>query len=240
MKIRELYLKSFGKFTEKKLVFGDGVNVIYGHNEAGKTTVYTAIGAMLFGLERQRGRASQTDSYKTYQPWEYPTLYAGSMKFETGGKMFCIERNFYRNEKSARLFCETDGEELSVEQGDLTMLLGGVTGDLYFNTAAAGQLKMKPQDIVYSYLKNYIAGLAEGGSNELDVVRALEILEKKRKELEQKKRKEEAEIRKQIAAAEAKMNLTEKELAKSREQLFETQSLLEKMRVEAPKRDRGF
>ena len=55
-----------------------------------------------------------------------------------------------------RLICETDGEELSVEQGDLEMLLGDTGAELYFNTAAVGQLKMKPQDIIYSYLKNHI------------------------------------------------------------------------------------
>lgn len=219
MRIEELYLKSFGKFSGKRISFGDGINVIYGHNEAGKTTVYHAVGAMLFGLERQRGRASQTDGYKTYQPWEYPTVYAGSMRFETGGKIFCIERNFYQSEKSARLFCETDGEELCIEQGDLQMLLGEVTGELYFNTAAAGQMKMKPQDILGGYLKNHIAALEEEGSGELDVVQALSILEKKRKELEQQKKKSEAQLRRQIADLEAQSALVQQELGKSRQQL---------------------
>lgn len=190
MKIRELYLKNFGKFSEKSICFGDGINVIYGKNEAGKTTIYNAVGAMLFGMERQRGRASQRDTYKTYQPWEYPTFYAGSMKFETGGKLFRIDRNFYQNEKSARLLCETDGEELSVEQGDLAMLLGDVTEELFFNTAAAGQLQMKPKDIVYGYLKNYIVNLQENGGGNLDVAGALENLERKRKELERQKKRE--------------------------------------------------
>ena len=50
MKIRELYLRSFGKFSEKKVVFHDGINVIYGENESGKSTVHTFIKSMLFGF----------------------------------------------------------------------------------------------------------------------------------------------------------------------------------------------
>ena len=47
MKIKELRLKNFGKFTNKEIHFSDGMNVIYGENESGKSTLYTFIRAML-------------------------------------------------------------------------------------------------------------------------------------------------------------------------------------------------
>ena len=213
MVIKELNLNNFGKFSEKKVSFGEGLNVIYGPNEAGKTTLYTAIGAMLFGMDKQRGRAARTDSYTTYQPWENKTWYEGRMKFISGQKMFCLERNFYHNEKTARLFCETDGEELSIEAGDLDMLLGDMNGELYFNTAAAGQLKMKPQDIVYSYLKNYIAGVQESGSRSVDVVKALSALEGRKKALEQQKKKQVQEIKEQLAKTDARLEMLEHEIS---------------------------
>ena len=50
MKIKELRLKNFGKFINKEIHFSDGMNVIYGENESGKSTLYTFIRAMLFGL----------------------------------------------------------------------------------------------------------------------------------------------------------------------------------------------
>ena len=58
MKIIELYLKNFGKFHEKHIYIRDGVQVIYGENEFGKSTIHAFIRAMLFGLERGRGRAA--------------------------------------------------------------------------------------------------------------------------------------------------------------------------------------
>ena len=219
MIIKTLELKNFGKFSGGQFAFGDGLNVIYGVNEAGKTTIYHAIGALLFGLEKQRGRGARTDAYTTYQPWINKTWYEGSLKFESGGKVFCLERNFYYNEKSVRLICETDGEELSVEEGDLEVLLGDMNEELYLNTAAVGQLKMKPQDIVYSYLKNYIASVQEAGKHATDVVKALELLEKKKKSLEQQKKKKLTEIKEQLAKVDARIEFVEKEIADCQRQL---------------------
>lgn len=54
MKLRELKLKNFGKFHDKSIQLQDGINVICGENESGKTTIHTFIKAMLFGLERGR------------------------------------------------------------------------------------------------------------------------------------------------------------------------------------------
>lgn len=219
MKIRELNLKNFGKFSGQSFRFCNGINVIYGPNEAGKTTIYHALGALLFGLEKQRGRAARTDTYTAYQPWENKTWYEGSLRFETGSKIFYLERNFYHHEKEARLVCETDGEELSVEDGDLEMLLGDINGELYFNTAAVGQLKMRPQDIIYSYLKNYIAGVQEAGRQAMDVVKALNILENRKKALEQQKKKKAAEIMQQLTKIDSALEVIGKEITECQRQL---------------------
>ena len=56
------------------------------------------------------------------------------MRFESGGKIFRLERNFYRKEKSVSLVCETNGEVLSVEKGDLQVLMEGMNEDAFRNT----------------------------------------------------------------------------------------------------------
>ena len=47
MIIKELSLKNFGKFSGQSFQFSEGINVVYGPNEAGKTTIFQAIGALL-------------------------------------------------------------------------------------------------------------------------------------------------------------------------------------------------
>ena len=56
MKLRELQLIRFGHFTDKALLFsepGKRIHVIYGDNEAGKSTVLRSISALLFGIEER-------------------------------------------------------------------------------------------------------------------------------------------------------------------------------------------
>lgn len=55
MKILEIYMKNFGKFSDRRIFFHDGINLLYGKNEAGKSTIYAFLRAMLFGIEKARG-----------------------------------------------------------------------------------------------------------------------------------------------------------------------------------------
>ena len=52
MIITEIYIKNFGMLSERRLRFSDGVQVLYGENESGKSTLHAFIRAMLFGMER--------------------------------------------------------------------------------------------------------------------------------------------------------------------------------------------
>lgn len=241
MRIDELELKNFGKMKERRFSFSEGINVIYGPNGSGKTTVYMGILGLLFGLEKSRGKAARTDGYTTYQPWENPSFYEGSLTFTTGERRFLLERRFYHPDRSSRLVCVTDGEELSVEQGDLEALLGDFSKALFCNTAAAGQLKMKPEEIVYSYLKNFAVSLWEESGQATDVVKALELLEKKKKTYEQKKKKARLALEEQFHAAEIRIDMTEKELEKGRRQLQQIRMLLkEKEKASEEKRPKGL
>jgi hypothetical protein len=71
---------------------------------------------------------------------------------------------------------------------------------------------MKPQDIIYSYLKNHIASVQEAGKNATDVVKALQILENKKKALEQQKKKRRGEVDEALTKLDARLELIEKEI----------------------------
>ena len=59
MKIRSLDLLAYGPFSGKTLDLSGqgGLDVIYGPNEAGKSTALRAIRGLLFGIEEQTGDA---------------------------------------------------------------------------------------------------------------------------------------------------------------------------------------
>lgn len=191
MWIKELHIKHFGKFTDRRIELSPGINLIYGENESGKSTIHTFIKGCLYGIRKMRGRASKKDEFSHYQPWDNGNYYAGSIRFVCADKVFRLERDFATGTDGGLLVCETDGELLSLENGDLDMLLGGVGEAAFLNTVSIGQLKSETDEGLVSELQNYIANYQEGGTYSIHMDQALQSLKQQKKELERQMLKEE-------------------------------------------------
>lgn len=184
MIIEELHVKNFGKLQDVRVPFEKGLNLIYGPNESGKTTLHTFLRCMLFGIRRSRGRAAARDVYSRYEPWDYSHYYAGSMRFTSGEKEFYLDRTFQKDNVRAELFCVTDGEKLSVKRGDLSMLIGNISEIVYDNTISIGQTKgITDQDLALE-LKNYVANYQGTGDSDLNLQKTIQILKDQKKVLQ--------------------------------------------------------
>ena len=185
--------------------------------------------------EGQR-RAAGKDAFSRFEPWENPGYYAGVMRFECGGRNFRLERSFDRISKHVSLVCEDDGEELSVEHGDLEMLLGGITPAEFDSTVSVGQLMARPGEELAESLKNYAANYYETGGGEVDLSGALDELRERRKEVERGLKEEERiqdEKRKTLAQERAYL---ERDLNKLREEYEEKRSAARRAAREKEKR----
>ena len=190
MKLKRVKVHNFGKLNDCEITFDEGINLIYGANESGKTTLHEFIKGMFYGITRQRGRAARNDLYTRYEPWENSSYYAGSLSFESGGKDFRITRNFYKNDIKEEFICETDGERLSVEDGDMEVLLGDVSETVFDNTISIGQMKSRTDESLYQELRNYMTNYEGSGDWELDLQSAFASLKKQKKEYEGQQRLE--------------------------------------------------
>ena len=184
MKFLELQIKGFGKLHNRSISFEDGINVIYGRNEAGKSTIHTFIRGMLFGIQPQRGRASRNDLYSRYEPWENSGTYEGALRLEHGGHVYRIERSFQKTRKELHVIDETLGRELEPDRALMDELLSGLTETAYVNTISIGQLKSATDSGMVSELKNYIANMNTTGNMALNITKATDYLKKQRKKLE--------------------------------------------------------
>lgn len=184
MKILDIYINGFGKFHGRNLAFGDGLNVVYGKNEAGKSTIHTFIRGMLFGIERQRGRASRSDLYTKYEPWEGSGTYEGQIRVEHKEHIYRIERIFQKNKKEFKIVDETAGREVEPTKAFLDDLLCGLSETAYINTVSIGQLKSATDGGMVSELKDYIANLNTTGNISLNITKAAAFLKSQKKELE--------------------------------------------------------
>lgn len=229
MVIRELYIKNFGKFKERHFYLNDGVQVISGENEFGKSTLHAFIRAMLFGLERGRGRAAARDAFTRYEPWDDPGSYAGVMRFTCGGRNFRLERSFARAAQRASLVCEDDGEELSLEHGDLDMLLGGMSAVLFDSTVSVGQLQARPGQELYEALENRAANYFETGSGEIDLAAAFRLLKERQRSVEREVREQEAAREKEQERVRLECRYLEQDMRALQDEYEEKRGQLEKL-----------
>ena len=69
MRLRRIHLDGFGCLRDFETEFAPGMNVIYGLNEAGKSTLQQAICAMLYGVfEGERGKPDEKRRHERFRP----------------------------------------------------------------------------------------------------------------------------------------------------------------------------
>ncbi len=193
MLIKKLKLNYFGHFHNREIELKPGINLIYGENEAGKSTIHAFIKGMLFGIERMRGRgsASKEDTYTRYLPWSYPGAYEGSMDIVLGEKEYRLQRSFHANNKSFIVLDLSSGREIKLKEGLISEIIPDLTESVYKNTISIEQLKASTDLELASQVRNYITNLSITKSKEIDVTKAFNVLNNKRKQLDLTKCQEE-------------------------------------------------
>ncbi len=186
MLFHKLKMNYFGRFHNKEIDLQPGINLIYGQNEAGKSTIHTFIKGMLFGIERLRGRgsASKEDLYTRYLPWDYPGAFGGSMELTIGDKTYLLKRSFHANDKSFTVTDLLTGREVDLKEGNIGELIPGMTETAFRNTVSIEQLKAHTDAELATQVRNYIANLSVAKSQEVNVAKAVSSLTELKKQLD--------------------------------------------------------
>ena len=140
MIIKELYIAEFGGIKDKKIEFGKDnlLNIVYGENESGKSTVFLFIKFMLYGLQRK----SQSNTERERSLSWSGSVAAGSLTLEYNGKNFRIERSFSdraRGEKLVILSLDS-GAPISTDKTPGEYFLG-VPREVFESSACVGQMR---------------------------------------------------------------------------------------------------
>lgn len=100
MIIKELGLLNFGKFEDKKIELQEGINLIYGRNEKGKSTIVNFIDGIFYGFSRDSlVKKVRDDLFEKSRPWN-SNLYRGYIILNDKGEDFRISRDFDKDECS--------------------------------------------------------------------------------------------------------------------------------------------
>ena len=222
MKISRIKINRFGKLSGETLQFDGGINVVYGPNESGKSTLSGFIIGMLFGITKSRGRAAKTDDFARFEPKEIPLEYSGSIEFEQGGKKYILSRDFAAGQKKDALIY-ADGNKLSTDTNrDLNTLLGGLTKEAYKNTQGILQENTADKAFLADMLTDKYSDMDSASGYDGIVSKSLSEIESMRKGLESEKRREQKKRDALARDLSLKMEYADSEAANLEKRLRET------------------
>lgn len=218
MFIKKLYLQHFGKYHNREVELQKGINLIYGPNEAGKTTIKDFIIGMFYGVERLRGVAARTDEYTRREPLD-GSGYAGSMELITKDSSYLIERVFRKDQKSLKVHEESSGREIPLQEDQS---LKGTIVDLdkngYINTLCISSHGAAYKQELQEEFRQYLMNINETHTGNLNVKDANAYLNQQKKALNRKGLENELQT---ISQRQSELHLEEEleQLGKQREEL---------------------
>lgn len=165
MFIKELNLKSFGKFLHKQVILKNGLNLVYGNNEAGKSTIHNFIEVMLYGFKDKNNNYNES-AYKRFRPWFYDQ-YLGSLTLEDDDKNidYIIKKDFLTKEteflQKNRQTEEESRVKDCIENFEAGEYLLGIDKSMYSNTLSIKQLGNSTNEELAFEVKQKILNLSQ-------------------------------------------------------------------------------
>lgn len=185
MKILNLKINQFGKLQNKEIDLKDHINIIYGKNESGKSTLLKFILGMFYGLSKNKNGKQYTD-YEQYTPWAEGD-FSGKIKYQLDdGKSFEVFREFKK--KSPKIYNE-DLEEISKEF-TINATTGnrffvdqtGVEEELFTKTIVSMQNEVKLEEKEQNSLLQKLSNLVSTGEDSLSYQKIVNKLNKRQLE----------------------------------------------------------
>ena len=168
MKINKLKINSYGKLKEKEIDLKDGINIIYGQNEAGKSTLINFIINSFYGISKNK-KGKEVSDYDKYKPWVGED-FSGKVEYELDNKeKFEIYRDF--NKKNPKIFnenMEDISKEFNIDKNkgnEFFYEQTKIDEDLFLSTLAINQNEVKLENQAQNFLIQKIANLAQTGDD---------------------------------------------------------------------------
>ena len=182
MKINRIKINSYGKLKEKEIDLKQGINIVYGKNEAGKSTLLRFIINSLYGISKTK-KGKEYSDYEKFLPWSGED-FSGRIEYELdNGNKYEVLRDFKK--KNPKIFNEnkediskdfnidkTKGSEFFYEQTK-------VDEELFLSTLVVSQQEVKLDNKEQSMLVQKIANLVGTGEDNVSYKKALSRINKR-------------------------------------------------------------
>ena len=185
MKINKIKINSYGKLKNKEIDFNNNINIIYGKNESGKSTILNFITDSFYGTSKNK-KGKEYSNYEKYLPWSGEE-FSGKLEYELDNKnKYEIFREFKK--KNPQIFNENKedisknfnidknkGNEFFYEQTN-------VDEELFLSTVVVNQEMVKLGRQEQNVLVQKIANLVGTGDDNVSFKIAIDRINRRQLE----------------------------------------------------------
>ena len=181
MKIKNIKINNYGKIENKEINLENKINIIYGKNESGKSTLLNYIKNIFYGISKNKNGKNISD-YEKYKPWGKED-YSGKLKYELdNGQEYEIFRDF--NKKNPKVYneeMEDISKEFNIVKKDGVQFFYDQTNvdeTMFTSTVLTMQEEVKLDKQDQSILVQKLANLAGTGDDNLSYKKVIDKLNK--------------------------------------------------------------
>ena len=172
MRLRCLRVRRFRRLRSLEIAFHPGLNVIFGPNEAGKSTLREAIIMALYGNAATTSSAIREST----RSWgaEHPAVL--ELEFEVDGEVYTLGKDFHGRKVFLRDSRGNQWEGYTRIQKAIGNLLGFANENLYRSTAHVAQAELARLSSDSPDIARELSRIMTGGGQDANVVAALHRL----------------------------------------------------------------
>ena len=213
MKINKIKINSYGKLKNTEIKLKNNLNIIYGKNESGKSTLLKFILNIFYGTSKNK-KGKEFSDFEKYKPWNSEE-FSGKLSYELDNKnKYEIFREF--NKKNPIIYNEK-GEDISKEfnidknkGSEFFFEQTQINEEMFLATSVAMQQEVKIGKDTQGVLIQKISNLLGTGEDTISYKKAIEKINKKQLEEIGTERSREKPI-----------NIIEKNIQKNKEKITE-------------------
>lgn len=180
MKINKIKINAFGNLKNKNIELKK-INIIYGKNESGKSTLQNFIINMLYGISKNKNGKFESD-YDKYNPWSGEE-YSGKIEYQLdNNKIYNVYRDF--NKKNPEIYDEYSNNisnEFNIDKklGNTFFIeQTNIDREIMTSTVASMQNETQIDKNTQNLLVQKVANLAESGEEDISYKKAIAKLDK--------------------------------------------------------------
>ena len=182
MKINNIKINKFGKLENKEIEFGSNINIVYGKNESGKSTLLKFITSILYGLSKNKNGKEIPDMDR-YLPWDEGD-FSGRISYNLdNGNQFEVFREFKKkNPKIYDKNLNDISKEYTIDKTKGNMFFYeqvNVDEEMFLSTIVSEQQELKLEKQAQNNLIQKTANLAQTGDDNISFQKIISKLNKR-------------------------------------------------------------